>query len=183
MHRKLVLPVVAVALLLTTPTAGTAAEAADASIARELAELNRSLRSIADVLERLDRKQNVTLLLRRIEIKERKILPRESALRGSRSTLESMTTDLGQIESYLEQAREQIAATIREGAVGPDAEHRLDALRREETEATRMIEAREREIEQHEQRQLELEDELEDLRDEIEDLEALLDALTEPDDR
>jgi len=158
---------------------GNAAVETDEAIVRELGNLNRSLASIAATLERIERKQDVVVVLRRIEIKERKLLALESALRGAQSTLQGLNLDVGRMEAYLESTRDQLTAAIREGAVGPEAEAQLKALRDEEAEAVRMVETRKREIEQTEQRVRELEDDLGDLRDDVGYLEELLDAQLE----
>ena len=66
MSRNVLLLLVVVVTITAFATSGTATEPAEVSVVRELAGLSRSLTSIAESLHRLERKQDVVLLLRRL---------------------------------------------------------------------------------------------------------------------
>jgi chromosome segregation ATPase len=179
-----ILAALPVAGVFVVATSGGATEPAGGDrVARELAGLNRSLESVVAVLERLERKQDLALLLRRIELKERRLLPREQALRSSSSTLENMRSDLEQLRHYRESVREQISSAIREGAVGPEADEIMAGLRRQEAEAVNLLDSRTKEVEALELRRQVLEDEVAEQREEVEILEERLDAFLEEEDR
>jgi chromosome segregation ATPase len=157
--------------------ARTSTENDEGSLARELGAMNRSLQTIAQSLQRLGHQQDVVVLLRRIEIKERRLLPRETALRNKRDHIVEMRGDIENYGSYVEGVREQIQTVIRDGGGTQEANEMLASLRREETEAIRLLEGHKAEIEERESAVLDMEDELEELRDEIEELETALDSL------
>ena len=115
-----------------------------ARLSEELAAVNRSLGEIARTLEALLRNQKVDLLIKRIELEERRLSPLGQELRGTRSRVRSSTEEIARLENLLEQEENAIDQMVREGRDAPDSPERqmlprIEAelkLQREQLEAT-----------------------------------------------
>ena len=140
------------------------------SVVRELAGLNRTLQQIQGVLERLLVQQELDLLMKRIDLKARRLAPLQSELRGIRGSIESTNGEMKrsgafkkQLQAELERYRE-----LRRDTNGSAEERSLQDVESE-------IDLIEERLETLQRRQIEVEDELAARRQEIQFLEDALD--------
>lgn len=150
--------------------AETAPEDPHRSVVRELAGLNRTLQQIQGVLERLLVQQELDLLMKRIDLKARRLAPLQSELRGIRGSIESTNGEMKrsgafkkQLQAELERYRE-----LRRDTNGSAEERSLQDVESE-------IDLIEERLETLQRRQIEVEDELAARRQEIQFLEDALD--------
>jgi chromosome segregation ATPase len=114
-----------------------------ARLVQEVAGLNRSLDHMVAMLEQVIRNQKVDLLLKRIEIKERRLAPMASDLRSMESEYDNRKTEIKRLREFIKQQEEMLADELRQGIDPTDSEARLylDDLNREiQVEGTRLEE-------------------------------------------
>jgi len=129
----------------------------------EVAGLNRSLQKLTVMLEQVMFQQEVDLLLKRIELKERRLEPMASHLRSLQREYDGRKTEIKHYQEMLEGAHNQVSDEIRQGR---------DLVA--ESEAAQIVAEMERVlvvetagIEGLERRMRELEDALADGREEV----------------
>jgi len=135
-------------------------------LARELARLNRSLDRIVGLMEDVASYDRIELVLRRIDLKERRLAPLEAQMRRVDSEMFDHKSEMKRMGQMVEEHEDRLDDEIREGTDRPNSDTRqyLHQLR----QAVAGITARYEELQLRQRR---LEDELADGRDEI----ALLD--------
>jgi chromosome segregation ATPase len=114
-----------------------------ARLVQEVAGLNRSLDHMVAMLEQVMSNQKVDLLLKRIEIKERRLAPMASDLRSMESEYDNRKTEIKRLREFIKQQEEMLADELRQGIDPTDSEARLylDDLNREiQVEGTRLEE-------------------------------------------
>jgi chromosome segregation ATPase len=145
-----------------------------ARLSDEMRGIRQSLDRIVDLLETLQRRQDVDLLLKRIELRERRLDPLESRLRSAESEIQGTEDHLHELDKMEEQHEEILNEEIREGSDAPRSETRriLDDIQR-----TR--EAQEERLEAVRMRLQQYENDLARGRETIEILDEMLDELLE----
>lgn len=149
-------------------------EATADRLVAELAGVNRSLSQLVALAGNLRQNQEIELMLRRIELKERRLAPLEGRLRGVEDDALNAKTEIDRMQAMIGRAEEDLEAEIRNGADPQNAMNRqlveeLQAHVKGETERLEDLIARQRR----------LEDELAEGRNEIAILDEQLDDLLE----
>jgi chromosome segregation ATPase len=150
------------------------AEAPGQKLVQEVEGLNRSVEQMVIMLSAYLDNQRVELLLKRIELKERRIAPIADDLRDMEHAVFDAKNQLMHMHEMLRDEEERLREEIRDGADRPDSETRLMIEQFE-----RAIQADTARLEGLERRMRRLEDELADGRDEIEILDEMLQELLE----
>lgn len=136
--------------------------AAPPGLVEEVAGMRSSLDRLVVLLERVAEQQKVDLLLKRVELKERRLLPVASDLRSLEGDHEEQKVIVTRYREMLEQMEDALSDEIRRGVDRPDSEPRqmIPELERE-------LQIQIERIEDLERRMRRLEDELIDGRREI----------------
>ena len=143
-------------------------------VVRELAGIQESLDDLVALLATMRRNQDADLILRRIEMHERRLAPLEGRLeRNGREQLDAKTS-MGNIKEWKIQTEERIREIEREGREEVPLQMHQEVRMAEQ----QMTQEQER-FDRLQQKQIELEDALADRRDEVEILEDLLLELVE----
>lgn len=150
------------------------AEEAQGALLAEIAGLHRSLDQLVELLRAGLAHQKIDVMLKRIELKERRLAPLERRLRGTQDSILNSQGEIARLEQMKESTEQELADLIREGHEGAINESRY--LMGEFEKAIRSEQAT---IEELERRVVELEDELADGRDEIAILDEKLAELLE----
>lgn len=135
-------------------------------LARELARLNRSLDRIVGLMEDSASYDRVELVLRRIDLKERRLAPLEAQMRRVDTQIFDHKSEIKRMEQMVEEHEDLLDDEIRDGTDRPGSDTRQ--YMHQLPQAVASITARYEELQLRQRR---LEDELGDGRDEI----ALLD--------
>ena len=135
----------------------------------EVAGLRASVEELVRMLDRYMSYQQTELLLRRIDLKQRRLAPLEREVRSRRDQADNRREELAQFDEMERQVREQIQDEIRSGVDSPESETR----RWEEELELRRKMAEER-LEELEQTILETEGDMLALQRELLALEDLL---------
>jgi flagellar biosynthesis chaperone FliJ len=141
------------------------------ALAEEVAGVNRSLARLVELLEDSLANQRVELVLKRIDLKERRLAPLETELRDAENTVLRTESELQRIEDMREQQERQISRDLRDGSDSPDSDAR-QMMRKIET----MVEFQQARLESGRERMRRLEDALAEGR---RDMEVLEDKLAE----
>lgn len=141
----------------------------DSDLVREVAALRKTVEKAVALLDRALVHQRVELLLKRLDLKERRVLPLESELRAARDAVTASRNEVERFELILEETEQRISQEVRDGTDQPDSENRL--LKQDLEQA--LAHGR-RNLESDEERVRQLEDELASRLDEIEILEDSL---------
>lgn len=128
----------------------------------DLAGINRSLERMVVLLETMLDNQDIDIILRRIELKERRLLPLESELRRAERSLLDMQSRLKMIQEELEQTEEQLSEEMRQGVDPQDSD-----TRRARDQMERILATENSRAEESQRRVRMLEDELAEGREEI----------------
>ena len=129
-----ILAVVVCGLLVAAASASVAraqegaAGAPGASLLDEIAGLNRSLDRLVTLLEGVLQNQKVDLLLKRIELRERRIAPMESRLRGLEADLTDGEGETRRLEAMKDREEESLREALRTG-VEQDIENLREMIR------------------------------------------------------
>jgi len=145
-----------------------------AGLVEEVAGLRSSLDRLVLLLERVAEQQKVDLLLKRVELKERRLIPVASDLRSLEGDYENQKVVVTRYREMLTQMEDALAEEIRRGVDRPDSEPRQMI-----PEFERELQIEIERIEDLERRMRRLEDELEDGRREIAILDEQLRELLE----
>ncbi len=153
----------------------TGVESEIATLTTEIGKLNRSLSDVARSLRELLHDQKIQVVIRRIELEERRQAPLGSELRSARSDVRSQQDELVRMEGILENIRQEIDDAVRDGADPQTAPQRIEIR-----EFERMIEVERDRLPAAEARVIDLENDAARGRDRItildEQLQELLDA-------
>jgi hypothetical protein len=160
-------------LLSLLPAAGpvTAQEATNAApdLVKEIEALRKSVQEAVGLLERALAQQRAELLLKRLDLKERRVVPLESELRRARDAVTTTRSEVERFEQMEEETESRIADAVRSGTDREDSDDRILAGQLEAA----LSQVR-RALESEEDRVRRLEDELAERLDEIEILEDSL---------
>ena len=138
-------------------------------LAREVEALRISVERAVGLLDRALTHQRAELLLKRIELKERRVVPLESEVRRARTDLLAAESEVERLEQMLENAEDAIVEEIRNGTDRADSGSRI--MKRELEQGLAFARTR---IETEESHVRRLQDELADRLDEIDILEDSL---------
>ena len=116
--------------------------------------------------------QQVDLLLKRIDLKERRLAPLEAELREAEQAAVRSASEIRRLEELREQQERQVSRDVREGSDHPDSEARRMMQKIDAT-----FEYQSSRVEEEQARVRRLEDQLAEGRDEIVILEELLQEL------
>jgi len=133
-----------------------------ARLVDEVAGLNRSLEKLVVMLEQVMYQQQVDLMLKRIELKERRLEPMASHLRSLQREYDDRKSELKHFQEMIEREKERISDEIREGTDRPDS-----ASRNNVEELERVLTVETARVEELERRMRRLEDDLAEGREEI----------------
>ena len=144
-------------------------------VVQQMVELNRSLDHIAHALQTVLGNQKVDLLIKRIELDERRLSPLGEELRRARDSVRAEQEEIAQMEGIQEQLQRQIDEAVRVGADPRSVEER-----QQQNHLETMIEVGRERLEAAERRVIDLENDVARGRDRIaildEQLQELLDA-------
>jgi hypothetical protein len=143
-------------------------------VVRELAGIQESLDDLVLLLSTMRRNQDADLILRRIEMHERRLAPLEGRLEHNNREQQDAKTSISNIEQWKLQTEERIDEIEREGR----EEVSTELLREVRMAEQQMIQEQGR-YERLLQQQIDLENTLADRRDDVEILEDVLNELVE----
>ena len=135
----------------------------------EVAGLNRSLEEIATLLSLLLKQQHVDILIKRIELKERRLSPLQSELRGTQDERTSVQEEIKGLEAFRKETERQLDEQAQTGLDTLDSDERR-MLREMELRSERLTER----LERLDQRAIELENDFAASREEITILDEML---------
>jgi hypothetical protein len=158
-------------MIFTAPAISQTTTETGSELVREVAALRKTMEQAVVLLDRALVHQRVELLLKRLDLKERRVLPLESELRGARDELTASRNELARFEMILEETEQGISQEVRDGTDQPDSENRR--LKQDLEQAVAHVQ---RNLESDEQRVRQLEDEL---AERLEEIELLEDSLQE----
>jgi predicted RNase H-like nuclease (RuvC/YqgF family) len=161
MNRNWILAGLSLALITIAAMPARAQEGVG-QLADDLAGINRSLERMAGMLEILIGNQQVEILLKRIEMKERRLAPLESELRRAERALVDLEARVKRLNDEREELEDVLAEEMREGIDLEGSE-----TRRMQEQLARVAEMEAGRVEEYRRRVLRLEDQLADGRDEI----------------
>ena len=98
--------------------------AESAALIEEVAGLRSSLDQLVVLLERMAEQQKVDLLLKRVELKERRLIPVASDLRSLEGEYEDQKVMVVRYREMLRQMEDALSEEIRRGVDRPDSEPR-----------------------------------------------------------
>jgi chromosome segregation ATPase len=169
------IPVALIAAVWVSPVTGQDAPGdTPEPVVRQLAGIQESLGDLVAVLSTMRRNQDAELILRRIEMHERRLAPLEGRLERNRREQLDAKTSIGNIEEWKSQTEERIHEIEREGREEVPLQ-----LHQEVRMAEQQMSQEQERFERLQQQQIELENTLADRRDEVEILEDLLRELIE----
>jgi chromosome segregation ATPase len=167
---NIVVPFILAAIVWAIPAAGQdAPPPSSGEVARELAGIQRSLGELVDLLATMRTNQEAELLLRRIELHERRLAPLERQLESNKDDQVNTRSSITDATEWRDRTEDEIRNLDREG-VDDDT----DGLRQQVVIANAEIERLNRRLESLKERQIDLEDRLADGRDEVDILDDLL---------
>ena len=169
------IPVALIAAIWVSPATGQDAPGdTPEQVVRELAGIQESLDDLVALLSTMRRNQDADLILRRIEMHERRLAPLEGRLeRNGREQLDAKKS-LGNIEEWKSQTEEQIYEIERVGREEVPLQ-----MRQEVRMAEQQMKQEQERLERLQQTQIDLENALADRRDDVEILEDTLRELVE----
>ncbi|MCP3981578.1 MAG: hypothetical protein GY716_19945 [bacterium] len=169
-YRKTILCCLLGALLLALPAAGEPVTIENPDVLQELGGIRKALDRLVGLLETAEGHQRVELLLKRIDLKERRLIPREQALEGAQEEVRSLELEAERMEQMLEEGSHfQIQAGMNE-----------EALAEMERQVRAAVGDINRRMEGARARAQRLDNEVAEGRDELEDLDDMLMDLLEP---
>lgn len=139
---------------------------------RELAGIQRSLDDLVGLLATMRKNQDANLVLRRIELHERRLAPLARRLESNKQEQVNTKTNISEARDWVIRVEDEIDAVEREGLEEVPADIRQQIVIGEAE-----IERLTRRLDALQERQIELEDRLADGRDEVEILDELLQEL------
>ncbi len=164
------LAVLGAAAFLSPALAQEPATASATTLEQELTQLNQTMREIAELMRTYIARQEVDMILKRIELHRRYLNPLEEELRRTRSTKENMEEEIERMSAMIIEMEEQIAREDSDGLDPADSPAR-QAIDRMELHL-KLTKDRQWTLEQ---RVLSLENDLSSRRQEMEALEEIAD--------
>ena len=131
-------------------------------LAEDIAGIDRSLERMAVLLETLIGNQQIDILLKRIELKERRLAPLESELRRAERALIDIESRVKRMNEEREELEDVVDEEIRDGVDQAGSE-----ARRMQEQLARVVEMETGRVEEYRRRVIRLEDQLAEGRDEI----------------
>jgi hypothetical protein len=173
MHMALrsIVPGALLFVILAAPAIAQTTTESDSDLVKEVAALRKTMEEAVALLDRALVHQRVELLLKRLDLRERRVLPLESELRAARDGLTASRNEVERFELILEETEQRISEEVRDGTDSPDSENRR--LQQDLEQALAHVR---RSLESDEERVRRLED---DLADRLEEIEFLEDSLQE----
>ena len=113
-----------VVVALMAPALAQPSSESTPDLAREVEALRRSVERAVVLLDRALAHQGAQLLLKRIELKERRVVPLESELRRARDELAGAESEIERLEIMLDNAEDSVSEDIRAGTDRADSENR-----------------------------------------------------------
>lgn len=169
-YKRSCLGLVVLAVVSFQPAAGQEGD----DITRELRRLNDQLQQIGVSLDALLANQKAQLIVRRIELEERRLAPLDREVRGARGDVRNKEAEIRQTRTYRDTTEEELEAAIRAG-------EELDGPQRSELKLMdEMIKNLETELGAFQSRVFELEDDLARGRERVESLDEQLMELLDP---
>lgn len=169
------IPVALIAAIWFSPVTGQEASLdTSEQVVRELAGIQKSLDDLVVLLSTMHRNQDADLILRRIEMHERRLAPLEARLERNSREQQDVKTSISNIEQWKSQTEELIEEVERKGR----EEVPIDILQEVRMAEQQMIQEQGR-YDRLLQQQIDLENTLADRRDDVEILEDLLSELVE----
>ena len=164
------IPIALIAAIWVSPATGQEAPAdTPEQVVRELAGIQESLDDLVVLLSTMRRNQDADLILRRIEMHERRLAPLEGRLDRNGREQQQAKTSMANIEEWKSQTEEQIFEIERAGRDEVPL-----PMRQEVHMAEQQMDRELERLDTLQQRQIELENALADRRDDVEILEDLL---------
>jgi len=162
------------ALWTTVPGAQDAQpEAPDSDLVVEVQNLNRSVGQLVSLLETAVSHQHIDLVLKRLQLKERRIAPLRDRVESAESAVNNREDELRRIKMMLEEHEETARERLRAGEEpDPEAQQMVDSLEPH-------VRILQRELEEYQLRLRTAEDDLARRLEEIEDLDEMLEELFE----
>ena len=145
------------------------------ALTEDVAGIRQALDRLVELLETVQRNQRVDLLLKRIELRERRLAPLQKRLAAAQGDVEGSQAERVRMRAMKEQQERQIDESVRAGRETDDIARRM-LQEIEQVEAA--MEAR---LDDAEARVRRFEDELADGREEIEILDEILLELLDSD--
>ncbi len=168
-------PLALIAVIWVSPATGQhAPDTAAERVALELGDIRDSLDDLVRLLATMKRNQDADLMLRRIEMHERRLAPLEGRLDRNGREQQDVQTSIRNVEEWKSQTEERIHQIEREGR----EEIPLELLQ-EVRMAEQQIALEQDRLDRLRQQQIDLENTLADRRDDVEILEDLLRELVE----
>lgn len=126
MARRWILLALGAALLAgwAAPAAGQQGDPT-ARLVEEVAGLNRSVDRLVDMMQELMESRKVDLLIKRIEIKQRAVIPMAADLRSMESEYDNLKMESKRLQDMVEQQEKVIDREVLQGTDVPDSESRL----------------------------------------------------------
>ena len=156
-------PIVAIPAIAETPSDSAA------SLVKEVEALRKTVEEAVTLLDRALAHQRTEILLKRLDLKERRVVPLESELRRAHDGLAASRNELERFEQMLEETEQRISEEIRSGVDPEESENRI--LKGDLEQALVHVRGS---VESDEDRVRRLEDELAERLEEIEILEDSL---------
>lgn len=166
-----IVPAALLFVFLAAPAVAQTPTETGSDLVKEVAALRKTMEEAVALLDRALVHQRVELLLKRLDLKERRVLPLESELRGARDGLTASRNEVERFELIVEETEQRISEEVRDGTDRADSENRR--LKQDLEQALAHIR---RNLESDEERVRRLEDEL---GDRLEEIEVLEDSLQE----
>ena len=175
-HRTIAILAIAWASLAGPIVAQQDAELPEATerMLEDVSGIHQSLERLVGLLETLREHQKVELLIKRIELKERRLAPMESRLRSAENTVKGIEDELTRLRTMREQIEEALNDNEIRGEATPE-----DGSREMLVHIERELEVLGVQVEAERLRARELEDDLAEGREDVEDLDEMLIELLE----
>jgi hypothetical protein len=122
-----VLGVLALAFAVQPTVPQQPAAETEARMLEEVAGVHDSLDRLVGMLTELLDNQQVDLVLKRIDLKQRRLAPLERDLRSMEESLAGRKMEVRELRQMLEETEDRIQDQVREGTDRPDSEDRLMA--------------------------------------------------------
>ncbi len=175
--RKATIPILILGLALAAaapalPAEGPGEVGDAAGLVEQVAQLNRSMQRLVHLLERQQEHRELDLVLKRIELHERRLAPLEAELLRAQGLLQSTRTEGVRVQGMIEESEEQLRAEIRDGTDVPGS-----GTRRMIDEIERAVGSLGLRTDQYERTVRRLEDDLADGRRQVEILDEVMEQL------
>lgn len=138
-------------------------------LAQEVAGVNRSLDRLVQMLSTMLEQQKIDLLLKRIEMRERRVLPLEQELRSARNAASEIVVEIDRLQAMLDEGESSAREALRDGQ-----EIEAREIGQMVTQIRLNLNVVVASRDEHQRRARDLEDQIGIQRREIEDLDDLL---------